>query len=142
MFLLKIFILVVLTLGSVRTFTASGSVHVWRGKIVYYGGSKEMSLQEAVSSCSNLGGQLPAVHSHQDLVELTHVIGQEARLWLGAKSADTRGWSREESHYEWMDGSPFDYTRGWVRSYPNCRSSCCGVGFTTVYEDGLVDKVA
>lgn len=136
-----IFIVMMLTVShQVTSSTASGSVHVWRGKIIYYGGSKEMPLQEAMSTCNNLGGQLPSVHSHQDIAELIHVIGQEARLWLGAKPKNTLSPNNRDTMYEWLDGTPFDYTRGWVRGYPSCHDLCCGVGFTTVYEDGLVDK--
>lgn len=132
-----IFILYVLPSNNI--FTSSTAVHVWRGQIVYYGGDKEYDLKGADEACSNLGGKLPSVHSAKDIHELIHLIGQDARLWLGAKAQDNTLPTMPRGNYEWKDGTPFDY-QGWVNQYPNCASSCCGVGFTTVYEDGMVDK--
>lgn len=115
------------------------ALHVWRGQIVYYGGDREAGLKETEEACAKLGGHLPSVHSSQDIHELIQLIGQDARLWLGAKSQNNQSPLSPRGVYEWSDGTRFDY-QGWVKSYPNCQAACCGVGFTTVYEDGLVDK--
>ena len=114
------------------------TLHLWRGKVIYYSGSETMSLQDAMILCSKHGGSLPSVHSEEDVDELINLIGGESRLWLGAKPKDNRSPTGALDSYEWLDGTPFDYKK-WVADSPDCMTQCCGVGVSTIYDHGLVD---
>lgn len=118
---------------------SSTALHIWRGQIVYFGGYKEFDLKEADEVCFNLGGKLPSVHSSKDIHELTQLIGQDAKIWLGAKPQDNTLPTIKPGIYQWQDSTPFDF-KEWVTGYPNCVSDCCGVSVTTVNDHAMVDK--
>ena len=87
---------------------------------------KLMTLEEARNSCSQFGGQLPSVHSKEDISALGQYTGQF--VWLGAKPENKSFSSKPLRAFEWADGSPFDY-HVWKYSTP-CTDSCCGVAIT------------
>lgn len=116
-------------------------LHLWRGKFVFYSGRDvTMGLMEAEERCSKLGGQMPSVHSKEDVNQLVQLIGHNTRLWLGSKPQDNSSPFMPRGTYEWTDGTKFDY-QGWVPGAPDCSSDCCGVGVTTIayYGQGLYD---
>ena len=80
----------------------------------------EVNLGKAIEICSQLSGHLPIVHSQEDIDSLPLVDN----IWLGAKKNNKI--SPRGLIYEWLDASPFNFTK-WDEGNPNCTSSCCGV---------------
>lgn len=108
----------------------------FKNQIAYFR-KDEANLTEALRICRNSGGLLPSVHSAQDVMKLTKMLGQigHKSMWLGAEprtNASSSGFVDK-----WIDGSPFNHTE-WSKSYPSCNSSCCGmaIGHGQLYEPG------
>lgn len=93
---------------------------IWRGRIVYYSGEREMSLQDAQKECEDLGGYLPSIYSKNENFELTKLAGK-FRVWSSAQIRG-RAWSR---YYVWKDGSTVD--NQMIRNESICDTSCCGL---------------
>lgn len=111
---------------SISSLVECDSIHLWDGKIVYFQ-EKDRNLSETIKACNQLGGQLPSVHSEEDIEQISALSGSHTRLWLGAKAEDKSS-SPNERVYEWLDGSPFDYLDWWDEEL--CSASCCGVGLS------------
>lgn len=108
--------------------TEAMSLHVWKGQIVVFR-EKWMTLNETQLLCDQLGGHLPSVHSEEDVLEMTSIVGNASFVWLGAKPADKSLQDTDELAFEWADGTPFDLEE-WSSKYLRCKSSCCGVSLT------------
>lgn len=113
---------------------------MWNGKLVYFHGASELSLEDASEICGSMNGRLPSVHSREDTQAIEEIMGHDARAWLGA---ETHSKGNRPQSFQWLDGSAWDYELFPTSDHRlPCDADCCGIGYTTVslYTSGFVIK--
>ena len=131
---------IILFLSIDNPYVSCDSFHVYKNRLYYYNGIREMALNDTEELCNQLGGELPSVHNQEDTNFIIRLIGRNARVWLGGeRMSSTPGVIEGTKNFTWMDGSPMDYFP-FVADHEVCRASCCGIGYTTVVSPGLVVK--
>ena len=126
-------------LDTTKSGIQADSFHVYKNRLYYYNGAREMGLNETEELCEQLGGQLPSVHGQEDTNFLFRLIGRTARVWLGGEKITSEPGVPPNKTYAWIDGTPMDYFP-FVNDHDICKASCCGIGYTTVVSPGLVIK--
>ncbi|KAH9488668.1 hypothetical protein Btru_061226 [Bulinus truncatus] len=90
---------------------------------------EEMSWQNALDRCRNLDGSLPSIHDANTNMFIRNLMSNSAttiNVWIGLNSFSN------EKKYNWLDGSPLDYTN-WAQGEPNDYYEDCG----EMYHTGL-----
>lgn len=98
----------------------------WMGKDVYFDPSWRATFYEAMIWCSALGGQLPSVHSQQEMDSL-NALADGVPVHLGAYPVDTRyegsaPYNRTTT-FAWQDGSTFQLLN-WFHNNPDEKGPC------------------
>lgn len=103
------------------------NVYLLLDKFVYYDSDEEMTYFEAVIRCSKLGGRLPSVHSRKHIDQLSQLIGPNNQTWLGSDFQP--GPEMDETHYTWLDGTPFNSSYS-SQSSKGCPGICCALAIS------------
>lgn len=111
----------------------------WSGQDIYYN-QKQVTFFEAVAQCSDMGGQMPSVHSREEMNSLSKLVNNEP-IYLGSYPVDNSGISSTPFDptkiYTWQDNSTFEPLE-WRRNWPDCREKCC---YVALYDSALYDSV-